>query len=325
MSGQYESDSDSEASSSSCTSIDDDEVNGRATPCWATCRNILHARGYALDTCRDVKEFYHRHWSDQERALEASRATSGYYRACSSHDDNALCKDAGLPDTLFRGSRIQDGMRVVIKAVRLRSRELDVVRFLSTPPIRHEPMNHCIPVLDVIEIPEDDLGIIVMEEWSAPLMADTPCCMRLFLGCLQQIIEHIAFMHQNMIAHLDLSLVNILTDGQGHYATIDYELSRRFHDALDPRIHGGRSTEMPPEFERGECCDPFKVDIWTLAVLILRVMKLQGLCLPELIRLTGPMLAEDAKTRPTAAQVLDAFNRIVSTMPNLESCNKTTP
>lgn len=76
-------------------------------------------------------------------------------------------------------------------------------------------------------------------------------------------------MHEHGIAHLDLCLRNIVTDGKGHYAYIDYETSRRFlHDA--PRIQQHRAQEVPPEFERGEASNPFKVDVWALAVFFLQ-------------------------------------------------------
>ena len=41
----------------------------------------------------------------------------------------------------------------------------------------------------MIPIPEDDIGLILMEEWSPQLIDDPPCCLRLFLGALQQCID----------------------------------------------------------------------------------------------------------------------------------------
>lgn len=35
-------------------------------------------------------------------------------------------------------------MKIVVKAVHLRSREYDIVRFLSSSPLKSDPMNHCI-------------------------------------------------------------------------------------------------------------------------------------------------------------------------------------
>lgn len=133
-----------------------------------------------------------------------------------------------------------------------------------------------------------------MEEWSPQLITDNPCCMRLFLGALQQCIDvgvstscsetfiysaalqHTVFMHRHRIAHLDISMHNLLTDGKGHYACIDYETSRQY-DCLSPtpRISHHRATEVPPEFGRGECSDPFKVDVWALAVLMLRACQVR--------------------------------------------------
>lgn len=37
-----------------------------------------------------------------------------------------------------------DGVKVIIKAVHLRSREYDVVKYLSSPPLRKDPRNHLI-------------------------------------------------------------------------------------------------------------------------------------------------------------------------------------
>lgn len=227
-------------------------------------------------------------------------------------------------------------------------------------------MNHCIreyphmpeinkllmpdlAVLDLIEVPRDNLAFIVMQEWSAQLVADTPCNLGLCLSALRQCIEvslepaflfaprrsanlflqHIAFMHAQHIAHLDVSLRNILTDYRGHYACIDYELSTRFDGVANPRISNARGTEIPPELERGQCSDPYKVDVYALGVLLLRAIEvsnhmplLSGLSLiarqltgydvPELHSLVKPMLSHRFKQRPTAQQVLISYNAMVA-------------
>jgi len=80
-------------------------------------------------------------------------------------------------------------------------------------------------------------------------------------------------MHRHSIAHLDISLRNIVTDYEGHYAYIDFELSRQFDTSCTPLVHIYRATEVPPECNRDIGVDPFKVDVWALAVLILRACK----------------------------------------------------
>ena len=75
-------------------------------------------------------------------------------------------------------------------------------------------------------------------------------------------------MHAHHMAHLDISIRNLLTDYKAHYAYIDFETCRSFEGVPFPRIRGCRGTNLSPELERGEWTDPFKVDIWALGVLI---------------------------------------------------------
>ncbi|KAG6909689.1 hypothetical protein DXG01_015890 [Tephrocybe rancida] len=296
--------------SSSDSSFDEDEANSRITPHWASYQNTMKIRGFRLETVRDVKEFYANYLHHHDSDLATSH--SGYLRVCERRDDDALCPDAGLRDNLFRGFRVRDGTKVMVKAVHLQSREYEVIRLLSTPPLRHDPMNHTIPVLDLIEVVDDDIVLIVMEEWSSQLITDTPCCMRLFLSALRQCIEHAVFMHKHRIAHLDISLRNLLTDYNGHYAYIDFELSRRYTRMAKPVVYAYRGTEVPPECERGEPADAYKIDVWALAVLILRACQLTGYCIPELMQLIRPMLHEDPNHRPSIRYVLQAFDNMVS-------------
>ncbi|KAJ6496714.1 kinase-like domain-containing protein [Mycena vitilis] len=291
---------------STVSSFDEDEVNSRLRPHWPSYRAILKSRGFRLDTVGDAKAFY---------SCSADGRTPDYFLLKHSGDRNdALCPDPGLPDNLFRGTRTCDGTKVVVKAVNLRSREFAVIRLLSTPPLRDDPMNHCIPVLDLIKLDDDDLGFIVMEQWSSQLIVDGgPCSLDLFLAALRQCVEHVVFMHKYRIAHLDISLRNLLTDYRGHYAYIDYELSRRFDGVGSICIPAFRTTELPPECENsgGDCPDPFKADVWAMAVLILRACKLADYCVPELVHLTRFMLSEHPNDRPSMQEVLRAFDMMV--------------
>ncbi|KAJ7709873.1 kinase-like domain-containing protein [Mycena rosella] len=310
---QYDDAPHSPASTASSFDEDEDEVNLRVRPYWASYRGVLKLRGFRLDTVEDVKAFY---------SCSSNGPIPDYFLVKHSGDVNdALCPDAGLPDNLFRGTQVCDGAKVVIKAVHMNSREFAVIRFLSTPPLRHDPMNHCIPVLDLIEVDEDNLAFIVMEQWSSQLIDDDgPCCLALFLAALRQCIEHGVFMHKHRVAHLDISLRNLLTDYRGHYAYIDYELSRRFDGVDSLCIPSFRATEVPPECEllNGDCPDPFKADVWALAILILRACKLAGYCLAELVQLTRPMLNKNPCDRPSMDEVLRAFDKMVPTIGNLD-------
>lgn len=136
-------------------------------------------------------------------------------------------------------------------------------------------------------------------------------------------------MHKYHIVHLDISLTNILTDYMGHYACIDYELSRRFESTTFTHlVYNYRGTELPPESGKDTPIDPYMVDVWALAVLVLRCCKvclpkilflvscsstlqLTGYWVPQLMSIIKPMLDEDPTQRPSSFAVLQAFDKLV--------------
>jgi len=178
-------------------------------------------------------------------------------------------------------------------------------------------------VLDFIEVPMDKIVFIVMEEWSPHLAMDPPYTLRYFLGTLRQHLEHITFMHAHNMAHLDVSLRNMLTDNHMRYACIDFELSRRFDGISCPRLRSHRAAEIPPETEGGGWSDPYKIDVWASGMLMLRASKLAGFVVPELLSMVAPMLHPDYECRPTAKEALFAFNAMVRAIPEerLDSYN----
>lgn len=90
-------DSDSESLPSTQSSIDEDEVNRRITPYWPKFRSLIECRGFRLDTFRDVREFYDRYSEGQIlHQLDSKKHIPGYPPTSGDHDDNALCRDAGL-------------------------------------------------------------------------------------------------------------------------------------------------------------------------------------------------------------------------------------
>ncbi|GJJ12123.1 hypothetical protein Clacol_006364 [Clathrus columnatus] len=242
---------------------------------------------------------------------------SGYPHP-SEPEDN-LCKDRGLPDGLFRGSRRRDGKKVVIKAVHIDSRELDVIRYLSSPLLSTHPANHTI---HIVELREESRAFIIQDEWNSSFAHCAPSTPRAFLYAVRQCLEGIIivshgldFMHSHNIAHLDISRSNILTNCFGAYAYIDFELSRRFpptfsSDAPIPTICCPRGTEIPPEAERGDATCPFKTDIWALGVTLLRACKAAGFEIPGLVPFIQPMLNESPRNRPSTRVLLHHFDQI---------------
>jgi len=73
---------------------DEDEYNIRVAPYWQTHRHLFESRGYHLDTCKDVRQFYLRYW-ETANIQHSIQSCVGYRSACRG-DDNELCKDEGL-------------------------------------------------------------------------------------------------------------------------------------------------------------------------------------------------------------------------------------
>ncbi|KAG8217531.1 kinase-like protein [Butyriboletus roseoflavus] len=301
----------SSSSSSSESSLDDDQLNARLSPQWSKYRDLILSKGYRLDTVRDVREHYQRYGVGAETRVPH---LSGYRHTYTTSDDSALCKDPGLPENLFRATCCTTGMKLMVKAVNRLGREVQNVRHMSSSHLRRDPMNHCIPVLDVIDVYIDGICFIVMEEWSSHLLPEIPSKLRDFLGVIHQCIEHITFMHRNCMVHLDISLHNFLADYHGRCACIDYELSRRIDDLVTPGTYWPKGTEVPPELERGQARNLYMVDVWALGILILRACKIANLDIPELLHLTRPMLNHNPDKRPPAAAVLQEFKRLVLLM-----------
>ncbi|TFK55051.1 kinase-like protein [Heliocybe sulcata] len=309
---RHDSDSESLSSPGTSHSFDEDEVNSRTTPYWPKYQVLLELKGIHLDTHRDVQEFYQQHCAKQEPDnVHEITCQAGYINAFRCNDSDALCPDPGLPDNLFRGTRLRDGLKVIVKAVHLLSREFDIIRRLVLSPLRDDPTNHTIPVHELVEVPCDNIAFIVMEEWQSLYVIDPPCCLRNFLCAVRQCIEHVAFLHRNHIAHLDISMRNLLTDNNGRYGYIDYELSHQFEGVTNPMLCGYRGTEVAPELENGEFGNPYKADVWALGIFLLRCCKLTGYSTLELSSLVRRMLSTCPDERPSAAAALEAFDATV--------------
>lgn len=64
---------------------------------------------------------------------------------------------------MIDATRISDGKLVMLKAITATSTELDICRYFSSEPLRDDPRNRCIPLLEELSHPSDrDVCIMVM-------------------------------------------------------------------------------------------------------------------------------------------------------------------
>ncbi|KAK6977835.1 kinase-like domain-containing protein [Favolaschia claudopus] len=98
--------------------------------------------------------------------------------------------------------------QVVLKAMTKDSRELYILRRLSSPPLRSDKRNHVIPILDFIDMHE--AVIVVMPAWG--MFWNCPPCgsMQLRYQMATKLTLGLVFLHEQGIAHGDIHPGNIV-------------------------------------------------------------------------------------------------------------------
>ena len=66
---------------------------------------------------------------------------------------------------LMDGTRMSDGAYITLKSVQpsVHPYEADIATYLSSEPLASDPKNHCVPIYEVLKVPDvDDRIILVM-------------------------------------------------------------------------------------------------------------------------------------------------------------------
>jgi hypothetical protein len=60
--------------------------------------------------------------------------------------------------------RVSDGAFVMVKQMTKSSHphEVDIGQYLSTGALRADTHNHCVPILEVLEVPDDDTTLLIV-------------------------------------------------------------------------------------------------------------------------------------------------------------------
>ncbi|EIW83457.1 hypothetical protein CONPUDRAFT_53400 [Coniophora puteana RWD-64-598 SS2] len=260
--------------------------------------------------------------------------------------DLMLCDDfLSMPRArLMDATRICDQTRVLLKLLRpsYSRYEQKVQAFFSQEPQASDPRNHCVPLLETLEVPDEDRAQIlvmpILRKYDSPAF-DT---IGEALGCIQQIFEGLQFMHHNNVAHRDISTFNLMMDGSmfteefhpaqveytrdltrkaryisrtwksPKYYLIDFGLSRRFEEGephIDIRILGGVKTV--PEARSKEPYDPFLADIYCLGHWVDKEFVKGRNGFDFLRNLSKDMMQEDASKRPTIDEAVRRLQDLI--------------
>jgi len=180
--------------------------------------------------------------------------------------------------------------------------EADIGTFFSTQPLVSHPSNHCVPIYDVLQVPDNDNTIILV----MPLLRrfDDPRFDTFgeVVAFFKQVFEGLHFIHKHHVAHRDCMDLNIMMDptplypepyhpsrddlkrdfnGSAKpltrtqrpvkYYLVDFGISRRYKAEdgapVEEQIFGGDKTV--PEFRKSsEPCNPFPTDVYYLGNMI---------------------------------------------------------
>ncbi|KAJ3474984.1 hypothetical protein NLI96_g12133 [Meripilus lineatus] len=163
--------------------------------------------------------------------------------------------------------RTSDGEQVLLKKVKTEGSEIDLALYLSSPELREDPRNHCVPILDDFQDDADEtITYIVMpllREFDNPIFGSV----NELLDFGDQIFEGLRFMHDHGVAHRyyhlmsacgavpsyllvhrDCATMNIMMDAKSMYPEGFHPLNKWCdRSGIETAAHYTRS-ERPPRY-----------------------------------------------------------------------------
>ncbi|KAI0076137.1 hypothetical protein K474DRAFT_1663403 [Panus rudis PR-1116 ss-1] len=155
--------------------------------------------------------------SQQEpESYDSSGSAWGRYIECLRERGYTLCScDSSIESQGgYHATRERDGTLVSVKLLNKEEypSEESIISFLSSPALRCNPQNHCVPVYDIIESSLDlDHIILVMPDLT---QYDDPPFSTVgeVLEFLRQVFEGLEFMHRNKVAYRSYNSHNLKMD-----------------------------------------------------------------------------------------------------------------
>ncbi|KAL1742166.1 hypothetical protein HDZ31DRAFT_43842 [Schizophyllum fasciatum] len=164
----------------------------------------------------------HRAWLESQGYLLRPRFTPDWEPSWHSPKVHLLDAEDHYPlqhRDLLDATRLSDGVVVMLKRVnKLRNpTEVEITSLLSSPSLSSDPRNHCVPLFDILQVPDDknmEIMVLPLLRRYADPRFDT---VGEVVDCLQQVLECMQFLHSQKIAHRDFHMLNIMMNGDPLY------------------------------------------------------------------------------------------------------------
>jgi len=263
----------------------------------------------------------------------------------------------GLPSSavqLIDATRASDGKLVGLKQVSksLHPKEKEIGLFFSSELLSSDPENHCVPIYDVLQVPDDDDYIVIVMPFLRKYDSPNFKTIGEVVDFFSQALKGMRFMHKHHVAHRDANRANLMLDATPMYPRgfhphvthqhrspdfkgrakyyprtqrppkyywIDFGISSRYDSSASPpqeyRIWGG--DHSVPEFQDNEGPhDPFATDVYYVGNLIRVhfVELLHGFKFME--SLVADMTQDDPTKRPGMDVVVRRFEKICQSLSN---------
>ncbi|KAJ8463347.1 hypothetical protein ONZ51_g10315 [Trametes cubensis] len=295
---------------------------------WRDHQRWLEERGYML------RPRYHPDW------------VPSWHKDGGSDRDYYLREDGRniVRSCVLDATRISDGVVVGLKQISqsLHPCEVCISLYLSTGPLASDPANHCVPIYEVLEVPDDhDIKIMVMpllRDFSDPPFLTIGEAMEFFRQAFEVRLSSIPPQDTTLISVRDCGRMNIMMDPRPlypnlyhfintsqkrdlsgsakHYTRtrapvkyyfIDFGISRKYNPANGPPrscpILGG--DKSVPEFKKSlDPCDPFPTDIYYLGNVI-RIVFLQACTEYTGLEFMQPLVDDMVQEEPTMRPNMD--------------------
>ena len=192
-----------------------------------------------------------------------------------------------------------DGTAVVVKLIRRRSHEPSLLQYLGSIT---SACNHTIPLLETFDL---NVGKFIVTPEATPL--DLGCQLGHFHGKIadlsRQLVDGVAFLHENGVAHLDIKPGNIVVTRRSRLQIIDFDISVRV-DGPDELIDQwfGTPRWMAPEIgdQHGSRClySPIRADLWSCGLVLQYLASEHGKEEDTFAGLTRQLLNKHPHLRP---------------------------